>query len=138
MKLIKTILFVLCTLQLSGCAYLQEYYDRTPYDFYGLRPGMTTTDVVSVLGHPRVKKWNGYSEAWQYCEESFLQPSFEYAVVWLRDNMVVNVRKFNNNTGEACEAFFATFNWIEEPADSPGRTAAEAFSVRQTALKTYK
>ncbi len=76
---------------------------------------MRSTELVSLMGIPRVKKWNGTSEAWQYCEEGFFVLPKHYTVVWIKEDAIMDVRRYDNFSNGDCDEFSSTFNWAQEP-----------------------
>jgi hypothetical protein len=86
-------------------------------------PGMTQTELQSVLGPPDYIQAKGRRQAWQYCPHFLDRRDDLYITVWLDNGHVEHLRAYADFVMGTCEDFFAAFRWEDIPAGArgPGR-----------------
>ncbi|MGI9425307.1 MAG: outer membrane protein assembly factor BamE domain-containing protein [Hyphomicrobiaceae bacterium] len=107
----------------SGCETI-KYADVTPY----VEPGMTRTDVQSIMGPPH-SVWTLHNrDVWQFCHDTLghdivgldvanyvMEPkSMVTATVWFVDGRVTNARLYDNPVQLSCQEFFQAFRWQDQ------------------------
>lgn len=82
--------------------------------------GDTKEHVLSILGPPGDRQFNGKDEAWQYCRTGMSTDQF--VVVWLYDGRVTGVTTYKKGSDAGyigdCSQGFQTIRW----EDAPDRT----------------
>lgn len=72
-------------------------------------PGMTKTQVLSILGAPQNKQLDGGKETWRYCVTDYLGLASDYlTVVKISDGAVTKIKTYRNAKSETCERFLQT------------------------------
>lgn len=82
-------------------------------------PGMTQTELQSILGPPDYIQVKGLRQAWQYCPrffDRFFDRVFDrggvlYVTVWFADGQVEHMRAYQSSAMGSCPDFFAAFRW---------------------------
>ncbi|HKZ97446.1 MAG TPA: hypothetical protein VJ045_10755 [Hyphomicrobiaceae bacterium] len=111
-----TVLLAVCGLGLTGCASGLFHSNRVD----AVVPGMTQTELQSVLGPPDYIQAKDLRQAWQYCPHLLDIRDRLYITVWLDDGHVEHLRAYADRVMGSCEDFLAAFRW----EDIAGRTKA--------------
>tara|TARA_Y100000031_G_scaffold142814_1_gene172690 strand:+ start:534 stop:881 length:348 start_codon:yes stop_codon:yes gene_type:complete len=106
MKKLITSLLVLTVLFISSCATVAT-------KSIDLEPGMSKTELTSLLGRPGDRQFSGNVEAWQYCDTGFAKD--EYLIVWLANGIVVETQRYENAYSMGMCSSFTTINWEDAP-----------------------
>jgi hypothetical protein len=79
--------------------------------------GQTKDEVLSLLGPPGNRQFQGKDEAWQWCSTGMSTDDF--LVVWFYDGYVTGITTYKNSIGfGSCDQFYRTVRW----EDAPDRT----------------
>lgn len=79
-----------------------------------ITPGQSKEDVLSFLGPPGNRQFQGKDEAWQWCSTGMSTDDF--LVVWFYDNLVTGITSYNNSQGYGdCGQFYRTIKWEDAP-----------------------
>jgi hypothetical protein len=108
----KFVVLVLAAILLTACA----SQSRIAKQSSGIRPGMSGSELRTVLGEPQNRQFKGKNEAWQYCATDF--SGFEadhYVLVWLNSDVVTGMQTYRNREFGTCESFFRTVDWEQAP-----------------------
>jgi hypothetical protein len=96
-------LAVASTLGLAGCGVPAEAWAM-------VRPGMGTTELVSLVGGPDYIRTNGYAEVWQYCRDFPGRDEGRYAryytAVLVSGQTVKEVQPYPVASSAGCEDFY--------------------------------
>ena len=106
MKKIITPLIVITVLFISSCA-------NVATKSIDLEPGMSKTQLTSLLGRPGDRQFSGNVEAWQYCDTGFAKD--EYLIVWLANGKVVETQRYENSYSIGMCSSYTTINWEDAP-----------------------
>lgn len=110
----KTAIVILC-LFFSGCATGATLVKKSVL----VSHGDTKERVLSIIGQPGDRQFNGEDEVWQYCKTDFTGLSHDkFVMVWFYQGQVTGVSTYNNNEFGTCSSFFKTIKW----EDAPDRT----------------
>jgi len=100
---------ILAMLGLSACGSLER---RTAT----IAPGDTTQRVLSVLGTPGDRQFNGALEAWQYCQTGAGFGYHDFRTIWIRDGRVVGMNSYKDHTAASgCGGHFKSIDWSSAP-----------------------
>jgi hypothetical protein len=83
--------------------------DEMPGGFTAIAPGMTHTDLESVMGPPDYIQVRYTQEAYQYCPGWFDRGPF--VTVWFRNFRVEHMRAYPSRNMGRCEDFISAFRW---------------------------
>lgn len=82
-----------------------------------LNPGMTTTDVMKLLGKPDVRSFRGDNEAWQYFDVvGFGQ--CEYLTAWFTNGVLHAVTTRRGDSIAGCGLGSKSVDWGQMPNPS--------------------
>jgi hypothetical protein len=93
--------------------------DETPGGPLAIAPGMTQTDLESVMGPPAYIQVRYMQQAWQYCPRRWMD-RFRigqwvdrglFVTVWFRNFRVEHMRAYPSTYMGRCEDFIAAFRW---------------------------
>lgn len=86
-----------------------------------VQPGMTSTELQSVLGPPDYIHNKNFREAWQYCDTGLLtRDRGSYAIIWLVSGQVTGLKAYPNSIMGTCLEFIQAFRWEEVPGQAFG------------------
>jgi hypothetical protein len=73
--------------------------------------GDSKEKVISIMGNPENRQFNGSKEAWQYCDTSF--GHYNFAVVYFYEEKVTAVTTYSGSPTpfSGCEHHFDPVNW---------------------------
>ncbi len=95
-------------LALANCAYAQGGFPLVV-------PGMTQTELQSVMGPPDYIQVKRLRQAWQYCphffDRFFTRGDLFYVTVWFNNGQVDHLRAYPYGVMGTCEDFLAAFRW---------------------------
>src|SRR5690349_17911438 len=78
---------------------------------FAVAPGMTQTDLQSVMGPPAYIQVRYTQQAWQYCPGRWFDRDKPFVTVWMRDFRVEHLRTYPSGAMGRCEDFIAAFRW---------------------------
>jgi hypothetical protein len=78
---------------------------------FAVAPGMTQTDLQSVMGPPAYIQVRYSQQAWQYCPGRWFDRDKPFVTVWFRDFRVEHMRAYPSQNMGRCEDFIAAFRW---------------------------
>jgi hypothetical protein len=85
-------------------------------------PGMTQTELQSVMGPPDYIQVKRLRQAWQYCphffDRLFRRGELFYVTVWFNNGQVDHLRAYPYGVMGTCEDFLAAFRWEDILIDS--------------------
>ena len=76
-------------------------------------PGMSSQEVIAIMGPPEDRQFRGSDEAWQYCSTGFESDTF--VIVWIYSGVVNGLQTYKNRSTGLCSSFFRTVNWEAAP-----------------------
>ena len=106
------LIFLFLGAAISGCAAINhEVIERSA----SVRPGMTESEVVSLLGEPGHREFSGSKSALQYCQTEIWGARHKYAVVWLSEGKVYGLTSYTQAATGSCHNKFMPVNWGNMP-----------------------
>jgi hypothetical protein len=108
----RTVLIIVCIVGLFSCG-----TSRLERAALYIEPGMTQNQVLSVMGTPGNRQFEGSNEAWQWCRTGWEMTGDSYIVVWFYRGYVTGMNSYKNFQYGSCSAFYRTINWEERPND---------------------
>ncbi|HVO74268.1 MAG TPA: outer membrane protein assembly factor BamE [Ignavibacteriaceae bacterium] len=98
------LLFILILFLIFGCSASQNSIN--------VNPGMNKDNVLSIMGTPGNRQFNGAREAWQYCSLKLDREENEYTVIWFNEGKVsgMTTYRYGNAYGE-----YAKIDWNIAP-----------------------
>lgn len=86
----------------------------------GLREGMSETEVISVLGMPVIRDFQGKGATLQWCRTGYLDSSFpldRYVIGFFYENKLVGIRNYQGGKGDRgdCSILYRQIEWT--PSD---------------------
>jgi len=111
--MLRTMTIAVCTFALmacSGCG-LRNYGEHLGE----LRPGLTLTQVQSVLGPPTTVRTKRSYSAWLYCRDIFGFRAGTTLTAWFTDRRLVDVSIYHNQPAVSCHDFQQAFTWDQAP-----------------------
>jgi hypothetical protein len=106
MKKILTLILISSTLMIASCA-------NVATKSLDLEPGMSKSQLKSLMGTPGDRQFSGNVEAWQYCDTGMMKD--EYLIVWLANNQVVETQRYENAYSIGMCSSYKTINWEDAP-----------------------
>lgn len=77
-------------------------------------PGQTKNEVLSFMGAPSDRQFNGTMEAWQYCSTGWSVNKF--TIVWFNHGSVTGLSSYSQSCGGgSCTQCFRSIRWEEAP-----------------------
>jgi hypothetical protein len=112
MKKVIHVLVIIAGLFFWGCASTSSMVRNS----ISVTPGQAKEEVLSVMGTPKDRQFQGKDEAWQYCATDYSGfGADQYIVVWFYDGKVTGLTSYKNQMMGNCESFFKTIKWEEAP-----------------------
>ena len=103
----KILSLLLISLILFGCGTLDK---KTIL----ISPGDTKEQVLSTLGTPKDRQFQGKNEAWQYCVSGAGFGYNDHKIIWMYDGRVTGIRTYTTScTG--CRSCMRTIKWEDKP-----------------------
>lgn len=102
-------LIVIAAALAAGCSSL-------PGKIATVSPGDTPQAVLSKVGPPDDRQFEGAQEAWQYCATGAGFGYHDHRIVWFRDGRVTGLTSFKSTTpGVSCTRNIQPINWSHAP-----------------------
>ncbi len=120
-------------LALALCGPAEGLRAEEPFAIALVAPGMTQTELQSVLGPPTYIQVKNLRQAWQYCPPRFFIRRFDeymrsedaiFVTVFFNEGRVTHLRAYPGRFMGLCEDFLAAFQW-EDVGD--GAIAVDAY-----------
>jgi hypothetical protein len=115
------------SLLLVACEARSEVVRRDEIPGFALvTPGMTQTELESVMGPPTYIQVKRLRQAWQYCPNRRWLPIIEridrwlevprgpFVTVWFNNGQVEHLRVYPGERMGMCEDFLAAFRWEDD------------------------
>lgn len=96
-------------LLISGCA------SKYTAQIMNINPGDTKATVISKLGTPENRQFNGEHEVFQYCTTGTSFGVSSYDVIWFYNGRVTGVSTYNVKDAGMCTSHFKQVKWEEAP-----------------------
>lgn len=98
---------------LAGCASIGPKVNE-------LKPGMSTQQVLSILGEPADRSFRGTDEAWQYSEIAGFGQC-KYTTVWISNGKLVGVSTRRGGSVAGCGLGSRPVDWSQMPRAGGGQ-----------------
>lgn len=110
----RSFLAIAVSLCLAGCATAGNV---TPDQVAQVNPGMTSAQVLQVMGAPGARSFREQAEAWQYCRDTMFQD--DYQTVWIVEGVVVSLTNQSLPPGGPCAGYYGmvAVDWGQAPPD---------------------
>lgn len=96
---------VASALGLMGCDHY-DYFYGSPSPWALVQPGLSTPELVSLVGAPTQIRTDGPQEVWQYCRDFFGRNARYYMSVLIVQEQVQAVRPYPVASHAGCEDFY--------------------------------
>ncbi|MWJ26725.1 hypothetical protein GPM19_00635 [Halomonas sp. ZH2S] len=83
--------------------------------FYEVNAGDSKSEVISKLGNPENRQFNGKNEAFQYCTTGTSFGVSTYNVIRFFDGEVTGANSYNLSRAGSCSGHFQTLKWEDAP-----------------------
>lgn len=80
-----------------------------------VNPGMSSSEVMTLLGAPGDRSFREHAEAWQYCRDGAFSDA--YQTVWLVDGVVTSLTSHTLPPRGPCDAYYRSVDWGQAPPD---------------------
>jgi len=109
MQLIRLVCVASVTILLSACGSLEK-------KAMSINPGDSKDRVLSVMGPPGDRQFNGKDEAWQYGQTGAGFGYHDFRVVWFYDGKVTGLTSYKDYTpASSAAAHFKPIRWEDAP-----------------------
>lgn len=102
-------LLLLAALLLAGCGSLERKAIL-------INPGDDKKTVLSIMGTPGDRQFQGQREAWQYGQTGAGFGYHDFRIIWFRDGKVTGLTSYKDHTpASSAAAHFKPIRWEDAP-----------------------
>lgn len=106
----KSVLAALCAMALSlACGSLEKKSIL-------VNAGDGKDQVLSAMGMPHDRQFQGSAEVWQYCQTGAGYGYHDYRIIWFREGRVTGITSYKDSTpASSCAGHFREVRWEDAP-----------------------